>query len=136
MDYCCGLTMVGRLQNVYTEGSVLIQDVPILFCPTCQHSVIAPDIELDYQMYVHHCETDGVRSGRLSDVVSDEKLLAVLEQYPEDERIRTGQRVIPEQIDTVLDLLNYAQSINDHEWGNELRNRLLLFGELRDVKRV
>lgn len=135
MDYCCGLTMVARLQNVYTEGSVLVQDVPMLFCPTCQHSIIAPDIELDYQMYVHNCETDGLRSGNLANVVSEEKILGILDKYPDDERVRTGQRVTQEQIDAALDLLHYAQQLQDNEWAYELLERLRLFKEVSSINR-
>lgn len=136
MDNCCGLTMVARLQNVYTEGSVLVQDVPLLFCPTCQYSLIAPDIELDYQLFAHNCETDGVRSGSLTDAAGEDKILAVLEKYPEDERIHTGQRVIREQFDITLDLLNFAQSMQDLEWSRELVERLRMFRQLSDVKWV
>jgi hypothetical protein len=134
MDHCCGLTMVARLQNVFTEESVLVQDVPILFCPTCHHSLIAPDIELDYQLFVHNCTTDGVRSGSLPDAAGDEKILRILDRYPDDMRVKTGQRVLPEQIDSTLDLLNLAKQTNDVEWYRELMERLKMFQALSKVQ--
>ncbi|WP_018132579.1 hypothetical protein [Effusibacillus pohliae] len=135
MDHCCGLTMVARLQNVFTEGSVLMQDVPILFCPTCHHSVIAPEIELDYQIYAHHCATDGIRSASLPDAIGDERILQILDKYPEDIRVATGQRVVQEQIDMTLDLMNFAKQIDDQDWYQELVERLRMFRELSNVTR-
>ncbi|MFC4768767.1 hypothetical protein [Effusibacillus consociatus] len=134
MDHCCGLTMVARLQNVFTEGSVLMQDVPILFCPTCHNSLIAPEIEMDYQLYAHNCAADGVRSASLPDAIGEEKILDILDRYPEDIRVKTGQRVIREQIDSTLDLLNFAKQLGEHEWCQELLERLKLFRDLSNVQ--
>ncbi|BCJ85244.1 hypothetical protein skT53_02290 [Effusibacillus dendaii] len=127
--------MVARLQHIYTEGGVLIQDVPVLFCPTCLHTEIAPDIEMDFHLFAHNCETDRVRSASLSDAVGDEKILQILEKYPEDERIRSNQRVLPEQIDATLDLMITAKQQNDQAWYNELVERLQMFRSLLGVKR-
>lgn len=133
MDHCCGLTMVARLQNVFTEGSVLMQDVPILFCPTCHHSLIAPEIEVDYQMFVHNCATDRVRSASLADAIGDEKILKILDLYPEDIRVKTGQRVVQEQIDSTLDLLNFAKQSGDDDWHRDLLERLKMFRDLSNL---
>ncbi|MDB5083739.1 MAG: hypothetical protein JWN30_625 [Bacilli bacterium] len=127
MDICCGLTMVARLENVYSEGGVLIQDVPLLVCPTCRRSQISPDILFDYQMYAYYCETDGARSGSLSKAIGEEKILHQLEKYPEDIRIQQKIRVIPEQIDNTLDLMNLADLIGDDRWHQELVDRITHF---------
>jgi len=124
VDYCCGLTMVAELRTVYTEGGSIIHDVPFLFCPTCHRSIIAPDVDFDFTMYAHYCETDGLKVASLADVVVREKLLDILHVYAHDERVKNQKRVLPEQIDAVLDLLNVAKSLNDSEWHFELTNRL------------
>jgi hypothetical protein len=127
MDICCGLTMVARLRSVYSEEeAVWIHDVPWLICPTCHSSLIAPDIELDYQMFAHHCATDGVKEASLADAIGEEKILAILERYPEDQRCLQGVRVIPEQIDFLLDLFNLAIRTNDKVWQAELKEKLQL----------
>lgn len=126
MDVCCGLPMVARLQSVYSEeNAVLIHDVPLLVCPTCQSSTIAPCFELDYQMYAYNCGTDRLRTASLADAVGEERILAFLEKYPEDIRCHMGVRVIPEQIDILLDLLNLAIRSNDVLWQTELKKKLL-----------
>ncbi|GAX91435.1 hypothetical protein EFBL_3104 [Effusibacillus lacus] len=136
MDHCCGLTMVARLQDVYSENSVFIQDVPVLYCPTCQNSFIAPEIELDYHLFAHNCATDGLRSASLADAAGDDKILGILERYPEDIRIRTSQRVVQEQIDSTLDLLNVAKHMDDKVWQQELLERLQMFIRLSGVNRL
>lgn len=123
MDLCCGMTMVSKLQSVYTEDGVLIHDVAILYCPTCQSSHIVPEIEMDYTLFAHNCETDGIKSASLSDVLGEEKLMAVLERYPEDERV-SGIRVTKDQIDGYLDLLILARSIEDSQWCAEINEQL------------
>jgi YgiT-type zinc finger domain-containing protein len=125
MDICCGLTMVARLQSVYAEeDAVLIHDVPLLVCPTCHSSFIAPEIELDYLMFAHYCATDGVKAASLSHAIGEEKIFSILERYPEDLRCRKGVRVVSEQIDILLDLLNLAIQTKDAVWQEELKEKL------------
>lgn len=123
-DFCCGLTMVGVMNSMYSEGGVLIHDVPMLVCPTCHNSHIAPDCELDFIMLSHNCETDRVKVSSLQEAVGEEKVNRVLGQYPEDERIRTGARVLPEQIDSTLDMINIAKLTGDEAWHEELLGQL------------
>lgn len=124
MDICCGLTMVARIENVYSEGGVLIRDVPLLVCPTCHQSQICPDVLFDYQMYSHYCETDGLRSTSLIDAIGEDRILQQLEKYPEDARIQTHKRVLPEQMDQTLDLINLSNLIGDTLWHEELLERM------------
>jgi len=123
-DFCCGLTMVGVMSSMYSEGGVLIHDVPMLVCPTCHQSHIAPDVELDYIMLSHNCETDRVKVSSLQEAIGSDKVHRVLKKYPEDERLRTGRRVLPEQIDSTLDMINIAKMTGDEAWHQELLNQL------------
>jgi hypothetical protein len=131
MDLCCGLTMVGILKSVFTDGAVWMHDVPFLFCPTCETLKLAPAFELDYTLHVHHCETDGVKSANFGDAVGPERLLAFLEQYPEDSRITENVRVTQEQIDMALDMILLLRETGDREWLEEWINRLRYFQQLR-----
>jgi hypothetical protein len=133
-DFCCGLTMVVMMRSIYSEGGVLVHDVPMLVCPTCHKSHIAPDIEFDYIMHTHNCETDRVKVTSLKEVVGTHKITAVQKKYPEDERTKTGRRVLPEQIDSILDLINVAKSMGDEEWHEELLGQLKKFSSYQRIK--
>jgi hypothetical protein len=133
-DFCCGLTMVGMLRSIYSEGGVLVHDVPMLVCPTCHKSHIAPEAEFDYIMHSHNCETDRVKVTSLKEVIGPSKIEAILKRYPEDERIRSGRRVLPEQIDALLDMINVAKSLGDESWHQELINQLKTFSDYSRIK--
>ncbi|MGZ4106604.1 MAG: hypothetical protein ACXVOI_08465 [Tumebacillaceae bacterium] len=133
-DFCCGLTMVVMMRSIYSEGGVLVHDVPMLVCPTCHKSHIAPDVEFDYIMHTHNCETDRVKVTSLKEVIGPHKISEVQKKYPEDERTKTGRRVLPEQIDSILDLINVAKSIGDEEWHQELLTQLKTFSGYQRIK--
>ncbi|MCX7568494.1 hypothetical protein OS242_00750 [Tumebacillus sp. DT12] len=133
-DFCCGLTMVAMMRSIYSEGGVLVHDVPMLVCPTCHKSHIAPDVEFDYIMHSHNCESDRVKVTSLKDVVGYGKIDTVLKRYPDDERIRSGRRVLPEQVDTLLDMINVAKSLEDEAWHQELLDQLKTFSGYNRIK--
>lgn len=133
-DFCCGLTMVAMMRSIYSEGGVLVHDVPMLVCPTCHKSSIAPDVEFDYIMHSHNCESDRVKVTSLKDVVGYGKIDTVLKRYPDDERIRSGRRVLPEQVDTLLDMINVAKSLEDEAWHQELLDQLKTFSGYNRIK--
>ncbi len=124
---CCGLSMIAIMRSVYSDGGVLIHDVPLLCCPTCHRSHLAPELELDFIMLAHHAETDGVKIASLQEAIGSEKIEQVLRTYPEDERHRSGRRVLPEQIDSLLDMINLAKSLDDQKWQSELVEQLKRF---------
>ncbi|KEO82911.1 hypothetical protein [Tumebacillus flagellatus] len=133
-DFCCGMTMVALLRSIYSEGGVLVHDVPMLVCPTCHKSHIVPDLEFDYIMLTHYCETDRVKVTSLRDAVGESKVADALSKYPEDERIRTGRRVVPQQIDSVLDLINVAKGMGDQTWHDELMEQLKKFSSYQQIR--
>lgn len=133
-DFCCGLTMVAMIRSIYSEGGVMIHDVPMLVCPTCHKSHVAPDIEFDFIMHAHYCETDRVKVASLRDAIGDNKLQAVQKKYPDDERVRTGRRVLPQQVDSLLDLINVAKKLGDEEWHDELLTQLKTFSDYSRVR--
>lgn len=133
-DFCCGLTMVGLMRSIYSEGGVLVHDVPMLVCPTCHKSHIAPDVEFDYIMLTHYCETDRVKVTSLKEAIGDPKIRDVMKKFPEDERVRTGRRVLPVQIDSVLDMINVAKNLGDEAWHDELMEQLKTFSSYTKIK--
>jgi hypothetical protein len=126
--------MVGMMRSMYSEGGVLIHDVPMLVCPTCHKSHVAPDIEFDYIMLAHYCETDRVRVTSMKEAVGPDKIRDVLKKYPEDDRVRTGRRVLPEQIDSLLDMINVAKTLEDQSWHQELLDQLKTFTSYNRIK--
>lgn len=132
MDFCCGTTMTGRLGPLHSEGGTLLTDVPFLFCRTCGNTVLAPPFEFDITMYTHYCETDGVKSASLLDVIDKERLQEILEDYPASATEQLEPFASSEQIDHLLDLWNFAAEIDDHEWIADIKNSLLLIHKVRN----
>ncbi|MCY0875327.1 MAG: hypothetical protein OWT28_03480 [Firmicutes bacterium] len=136
MDFCCGTSMIGRLAPLHTEAGALITDVPFLFCHTCGQTVVAPDVLLDVTMFTHYCETDGVKSASLYDVVDKERIQGILYAYPEPVTDYTDFYVDAEQLDHMLDLWNFASSLDDQQWKSEIKEVLLALHKVRSRQRL
>ena len=122
MDFCCGTTMAALLAPYYSEGRALLTDVPFLVCNTCGRRAVAPGVELDVSMYSHYCETDGLRTASLYDVVDKSRIEQILAEYPSPSG--GGPIVTEGQIDHLLDLWNFAVELGDAEWLSEIRGQL------------
>ncbi|WP_146192763.1 hypothetical protein [Sulfoacidibacillus thermotolerans] len=116
--------MTLRLAPLTTDGGAQITDVPFLYCQTCGHTVVAPEVEFDVTMYTHYCDTDGVKQASIYDVISKEKLQAIIAEYPLFEG-PAHPIVTKEQIDHMLDVWNFAKQINDLEWIEEIKAALI-----------
>lgn len=135
MDFCCGTSMIGRLAPLHTEAGALITDVPFLFCHTCGQTVVAPAVLFDVTMFSHYCETDGVKSASLFDVVEKERIQAILDAYPEPVTEHKDFYVSDDQLDHMLDLWNFASSLGDEEWKREIKSALLVLHKVRLLQR-
>jgi len=136
MDFCCGTSMIGRLAPLHTEGGALVTDVPFLYCHTCGLTVVAPEIEFDVTMFAHYCETDGVKSASLFDVIDKERILSIIEEYSSNSSTLEYPYVISEQLDHMLDLWNFAADIGDDQWRQSIKETLLLLHKVRSEQRL
>jgi len=136
MDFCCGTSMIGRLAPLHTEAGALITDVPFLFCHTCGHTVVAPDVLFDVTMFSHYCETDGVKSASLFDVVDKVRIQAILDAFPDSVTEYRDFYVSEDQLDHMLDLWNFASALKDEAWKKEIREALLVLHRVRFEQRV
>ena len=134
MDFCCGTTMMARLGPLYSEGRMLLADVPFLVCPTCGHTVVAPAVELDVTMYAHYCDTDGVDHASLFDVVDQARIQETLDAYP-DPRTDDAPFVTEAQLDHMLDLWLLATDWSDADWLADIRAKLQFLQQVRSGQR-
>ncbi|OAG94421.1 hypothetical protein [Ferroacidibacillus organovorans] len=123
MDFCCGTTMTARLAPLYSEGGVLLTDVPFLFCHTCHTMRVAPQIFTEVTLYTHHCETDGLKRASLFDILASGQIDAILAMYPGPDP-SSKPYVTEAQIDHLLDVWNVAQELGDVAWIDEVRKTL------------
>ncbi len=129
MDFCCGATMTARIRPLHSERGMLLTDVPFLVCRTCGQAVISPALETQVTMYVHHCETDGVKQASLLDIVDELQIQDVLLDYPSFDS-RDIPTVSEEQMDHMLDVWNFATLLGDTEWVREVKDTLLFLHQV------
>ncbi len=129
MDFCCGATMTARIRPLHSERGTLLTDVPFLVCRTCGQAVIAPMLETQVTMYVHQCETDGVKQASLLDVVDELQIQDVLLDYPSFDT-RDIPTVSQEQLDHMLDVWNFATLLGDTKWVHEVKDTLLFLHQV------
>jgi len=135
MDFCCGTSMIGRLAPLHTEGGAVLTDVPFLFCPTCGHTVVASDVEFDVTMFAHYCETDGVKTASVFDVIERDRVQSILDEYPSRTVGFEYPSVTAEQLDHMLDLWNFAREMGDDLWRNDIRDALVRLHKVRSAER-
>ncbi len=130
MDFCCGATMAVKIRPLHSERGMLLTDVPFLVCHTCGNTVVAPSVETQVTLYVHHCETDGVTQASLLDAVSEAEIAEILSTYePFDSE--TDPYVTEDQVDHMLDVWNFAAEIGDQHWIDEIKNSLHLLHQVK-----
>lgn len=122
MGFCCGATMVGAVGTL-RQGSTIIHNVPLLFCPVCHRVEVHHAVEHEFQLLLEYARGDGVQEVNLKDNIEPEMIAewrecctSFQDGYPEV--------VLREQIDMALDLMNVAKEIGDDEWEKTLKFRL------------
>ncbi|BBH19607.1 hypothetical protein Back11_09520 [Paenibacillus baekrokdamisoli] len=121
----CGDIMPMKLRTVIYSGKVEIDNVPIFSCPSCSRSEVFPEVKPDLTGLIGTLGAFPVKQTYLfnewnewANVLVD----AYSERKPSDAAIM--KRLTEERINTLLDLLNFAQSTQDEAWIADIHKRL------------
>lgn len=119
--FCCGATMTGSVGAIRTE-KVLMDQVPILYCPVCKAVTVHPYIQDEFDLLRDFAEGDHAAQVTFTDFIDVdwERLKSYTIFWDEGNPVSLYKA----QIDHALDLLARAKRDNDTEWEKELKNRL------------
>jgi hypothetical protein len=115
----------GTLKHFRTH----IHNVPIMFCPVCNRVDIHYLVENEYEILAEYAHGDGASDVDFQEYVEHEGK-ALLENCVNHEN-EDPMDVVLSQIDMALDLLSFAKQIEDTEWQNALKKRLIKMGSRR-----
>lgn len=128
MSFCCGASMIGTkgtLKHLRTH----IHHVPILFCPVCHRIEVHHLVKHEYDILAEYAHTDG------ADEVDFKDYMANKESFLYDNCVNhEGEEpidIVTNQIDLSLDLLAFADSIDDEIWKEQLKKRLQMLSARR-----
>ncbi|MFD2114434.1 hypothetical protein ACFSTH_15475 [Paenibacillus yanchengensis] len=130
MSFCCGASMLGSRGTMFHQQSY-IHHVPVLYCIVCQRVEVHYIIREDYELLAEFSSNDGAVDVDFNDYIdcSYEVLLENCVNH-EDEDTHV---IIYNQIDMALDLLNFAEQIDDKGWKYALKRRLQLLNSRRNM---
>lgn len=117
----CGGWMVLTIRNVVYQGSVEIENVPVLTCERCERSEIAEAVKDDLKKLLDDLSCAAVPGKVNFEEVSE--WAHVLVQYAENAHVPLRD-MLGERIDDLLDLYLLAKTLNDEDWMREIQGRL------------
>ncbi|WP_232696749.1 hypothetical protein [Brevibacillus daliensis] len=127
MGFCCGAGMIGSLGTIRHE-SVLVHNVPIMYCPVCNRTRVQPALEAEYDILLEYALGDQATEVDFAEFVDTSKFEHLFENCSMTDQ---GSYVdsLKKQIDIALDLLGVAKQMNDKEWREALVSRLTHLSE-------
>lgn len=118
--------MIGKIGTILYKN-VLVQQVPLLYCPVCHKKEVHPNVKEQFELVVEYALEDRVKETTLYDQV-DPDMIKKWKQYcfsfEDNENV---EMVLREQIDLALDLLRICKP--DYDWADLLKARLKVLSE-------
>ncbi|MFD0588537.1 hypothetical protein ACFQZE_11030 [Paenibacillus sp. GCM10027627] len=129
MSFCCGASMIGT-RGTLKHNRTQIHNVPIAFCPVCHGVEVHYLAQQEYDILAEYAHGDGAAEVDFEDYVDQDgaELLNNCVNHESEEPID----IVRSQIDNSLDLLSFAQAIDDKEWQAELKKRLIVLANRRN----
>ncbi|RXZ84115.1 hypothetical protein EBB07_03245 [Paenibacillaceae bacterium] len=129
MSFCCGASMIGT-KGTLKHFRTQIHNVPILFCPVCHQIEIHHLVENEYEILAEYAHGDGASEVDFQDYVeqANKELLENCVNHENEDPMD----IVDNQIDMSLDLLGFAQALNDTEWQTQLKRRLGILNQRRN----
>ncbi|MUT66776.1 hypothetical protein [Paenibacillus sp. NEAU-GSW1] len=121
----CGDIMKMKLRTVIYSGKVEIDNVPIYSCSTCNRSEVFPEVKPDLTGLIAQLGAQPIKQTFLFNERNEWANLLV-EASAENKQPDTNavEKLIQERINSLLDLLLLAQSLDDQEWTADITKRL------------
>lgn len=129
MSFCCGASMIGT-KGTLKHMTTHIHNVPITFCPVCHGIDVHYKAQSEYDILAEYAYGDGAAEVDFEDYV-DQDQASLLENCVNHEN-EEPMDVVRSQIDMALDLLSFANHLDDKEWQYMLKKRLQVLGSRRN----
>lgn len=130
MSFCCGASMIGSkgsLRHIRTQ----IHNVPLLFCPVCHRVEVHYKVESEYEILAEYAHGDGASEVDFQDYVDHNAESALYENCVNTDTEEPAD-MLHSQIDMALDLLGAAMQLQDKEWEQQLKKRLISLNDRRN----
>lgn len=122
MSQCCGASMIGSTGTL-RHYNTYIHQVPIVYCPVCQHMEVHPKVKEEYEILSDYAHSDHAPDVYFNDYVEEKKLENIFEDCF-DVQGTSMDDLLRSQIDHALDLVSVAKKLQDTKWEKELFQRL------------
>ncbi|WP_124728163.1 hypothetical protein [Staphylospora marina] len=123
MSFCCGASTIGFIGS-YRKHSVMVHQIPLLWCPVCHVVEVHPAVREEFELVVEYAREDRVREVTLRETITPDLIEEWKEYGISFQENDDLEPVLREQIDHSLDLLRVSKILGDAEWGEELKHRL------------
>lgn len=108
-----------------------IHNVPLLFCPVCHHVEVHYLVQHEYEILAEYAHSDGAYEVDFEEYLDSEDLERLAENCVNHEN-EDPLEIVKNQIDMALDLMMFAKQLNDEEWIEQLKKRLVVLGERKE----
>lgn len=120
----CGSEMIVRFHTIIYQNTVEIENVPVVYCETCNHSEVLPEVKTDLVGLIDQLgNSTDKKLLHFNDISELTRLL--IQIYSRQSMNDSAGSIIEERINELLDMLLLSQSLNDARWIDDIRNRLV-----------
>jgi hypothetical protein len=113
-----------RLRTVIYQNKVEIENVPVYSCEECKRTIVFPAVKSELTKFIGSL---GNRPERQLFYFNELNEIAhVMNKVADKTRWNESvERIVEERINELLDLLLLAQSVEDQQWIEDVRSRLV-----------
>lgn len=111
------------LRTVIFQKVVVIENVPVCSCETCDIQEVLPAIKAEVTDLIRSFGSEPERRTIYFDQTSELAHLLIL-ACDKQQQGRPVQDIVRERVNELLDMMLLARSLNDAEWRKDLERRL------------
>jgi hypothetical protein len=113
-----------RLRTVIFQNKVEIENVPVYSCEECKRTIVFPAVKNELTKFIGSLGNRPEQQLFYFDEMNE--IAHVMHKVADKSRWNESvERIVEERINELLDLLLLAQSLEDQQWIEDVRNRLV-----------
>lgn len=120
----CGQSMTVHMRTVVYQRYIYIEHVPVLICQSCGNSVVYSPVRPELKHILQDAKESSEKKRIYFEDIS-EIAHVLLKLHESNKDFVTSPEVVQERVNELLDIYLLARSLNDQEWVDEIRGKLL-----------
>jgi hypothetical protein len=120
----CGRIMAVNMRTVVYQSHIYIENVPVFLCESCGNSEVYSPVRPELKHVLQDLKESSEKKRICFEDVS-EIAHVILKLHKTRRDLDSSLEIMEERVNELLDIYLLARSLNDVNWVNEIRGKLL-----------